>query len=489
MSSKIVDGIRRTAAWRVSVLTTVAFALGTGAAFGVAYVIVSRGIRDRSDAWLRGETELLAEVAATTAPGDVSGRMIEEVAELATHEVLPTIREDGLKEQPVFFYVPPSEGRPELWVGPSDRKAFIAPIGKKKFQPGSPRSIVVAGWPHPFRVNLHQGEGGSRVYLGLLDHSALELLGKIRRTFIELWLGMLVFGFLVSCLSARRILGRVERITETAAQIGTGDLHRRVPEGGGRDEISRLANTFNGMLARLETSVDHLRSFGDTVAHDLRSPVTSIRGNLEMALTSSDPEELREVVASALERIDRLLSILNTTLDVAEAEAGVLRLHRREIDARDLVSEMVELYRPAIEESGLTIEMQGDRGVVARLDADLVRRALANLLDNAIQHLPSGKHVTVTVESADGLLTLRVADDGPGLPADLRGRAFERFARGPESLGSGIGLSMVRAAAIAHGGEARIVESPRGGACVTLTFPLEPTAAGPAAALTGTARG
>ena len=476
MSSKTpsVSAPHGTAAWRLSALIALGFALGAGVAFFVAYTLVARGVRDRSDAWLRGEADLLAEVVATTPTSEMDQRLIEEVAELARHEVPSADLGAGIVEQPVFFLVTPADGGRELWAGPKNRTPFLDAIRKRRLNPGETSSIDVPGWTAAFRVDVHAGPHGQTIYLGLLDQAAVRSLREMKVLFTQLWLGMLAFGFAISWIGTKRILERVERITATAAGIGAGDLRRRVPGREGTDEIARLAQTFNGMLERIEASVEQIRAMGDAVAHDLRSPVTAIRGNLEMALTHGGEEELRESAAAALEGIDRLLALVNATLDVAEAEAGALRIHRRDVDLRELVDEMVELYRPALEERGLTPVVTGGPPARGSMDGDLVRRALGNLLDNAIRHLPPGRHVTLSAENRLGSLILEVRDDGPGFPRDLRDRAFERFAKGTTSTGSGIGLALVRAAALAHGGTAEILDAPGGGARVRLIFPPEP---------------
>lgn len=472
MSSKSGSSLRHTAAWRFSFPTTLAFALGTLAAYSMAYLMVARGIRERSDAWLRGETDVLADVVESSQSG-IQERIVAEVAELATHEVLPAVSEDGLTEQPVFFLVTSSNGAPDVWVGPKNREPFVAALRVQTMRPGQPTSIDVPNWPHPFRVNRHNSPGGLTVYLGLLDHSALQLMNEMRGAFMALWLGTLLLGSAVSWLGARRILRRVEDIGDAASRIGSSDLHRRVPEGNGHDEIAGLTRTFNAMLGRLEASMEQLRTLGDALAHDLRSPVTSIRGNLELALTSGDPGRLHDAAARSVESLDRMLSTLQSTMDVAEAEAGVLRVDRRRIDVAEIVREIVDLYRPAAEEAGITMDVVGPESAPAELDPDLVRRALANLMDNAVRHLPPGCRVEASAQSGASGLTLSVCDNGPGFPPELRDRIFERFVRGEASRGSGIGLSLVRAVALAHGGEARLVDGHGHGhgGCIRLFFP------------------
>lgn len=468
--SALGDRLRRTASWRLSIPSTLAFAAGTGVAFLFAYFVVAQGIQERSDAWLVGESELLAQVARSAPAGDRHSRLVEEVAELARHEILPAPDERiSNGSQPVFFLLTSSTGEPEVWVGPAVREDVIAALPGIPPSTGETFTIDVPGWDYPFTVAADVEAGAGIVYLGLIDLNARALLLRVQRTFLWLWTGMLLFGFCVAILGARRILSRVERITLTAGRISDRNLHDRVPEEYGRDEISRLATTFNQMLGRLETSVRQIRSVTDAVAHDLRSPVTAVRGHLEMALTGSDTEDLRASIARALDDLDRLERILDTTLDVAEAEAGALRLNRQSIDVGILLREMEEIYRPVAEERGLHLEVRG--GAVVSLDADLTRRAIANLLDNAMQHLPHGSRITMSATPNDGGASLEVADDGPGFPAEVKSRAFERFVKGPRSRGYGLGLALVRAAARAHGGEARILDNPGGGALVILLIP------------------
>jgi signal transduction histidine kinase len=469
MSWRIDRRLQRTAAWRVAAIPTLAFALGTGAAFLTAYLLVAAGIRGRSDDWLLGETELLAQVVLETPPGDMKKRLVSEVAELARHEVDQGSSESA--EHPIFFLVTSEPGSSEIWVGPRGRESFEAAMERSTFGPGVLRSIQVPGWKGPFRVAAHGAGPGVTVYLGFEDLGALKILGGMRSLFAELWAGMIAFGFAISWMGARRILHRVDEITETAAQIGSEGLGRRVPEEGRRDEIARLAQTFNAMLERIEGTVEQIRSLGDALAHDLRSPLTSIRGNLELALTSGDRSALEEAAATALEQLDRLIDDLHATLDVAEAEAGALRVQRRETDVHALLFVMAEVYRPAAEEHGLTLEYEGSGPAVADVDPEMLRRAIANLLDNEIQHVPPGHRVVMSAETRAGSFQVSVADDGPGFPPEIRRRAFERFVKGPGSRGFGIGLALVRAVCRAHGGEAEILDAPGGGARVRLTLP------------------
>ena len=251
----------------------------------------------------------------------------------------------------VFFLAEHLDGTESpLWVGPNSRDAFVKAISGANVG-HTPQSIIVEGWQTSFRVVARQVEGrGPIIYLGLSNRGDVYLLRNMTRRFLLLWCGTAVLGFLISVVSARHTLRRVEHITETVARIGSEDLAQRLAESTSRDEISRLAKTFNLMLDRIQSSVNQLRSVTDAVAHDLKSPVTSIRGTLESALCTKPDENWRNSVAEAIEDLDRLLNLLNTSLDLAEAEAGALRLDRRPADLTELVEQFIEIYEPALHE-------------------------------------------------------------------------------------------------------------------------------------------
>lgn len=278
-------------------------------------------------------------------------------------------------------------------------------------------------------------------------------------------------GFLISYLSAHRTLSRVQRITDTVARIGSQDFAERLPEPVNSDEISRLAKTFNHMLDRIQASVNELRSVTDAVAHDLKSPVTSIRGALESALSSEPDQNWRDPVGEAIEGLDRLLVVLDTTLDVAEAQAGALRLERTRVDLSAAVRQLMDLYQPAMDERHHLLIVDIEDCIVIDADRSLLNRVISNLVENEIAHLPAGCQIVIRLRSRRGTANLVIEDNGPGFPPDISCRVFERFVKGKHSHGHGLGLAFVDAVIRAHGGTARISDSPTGGAVVTLSLP------------------
>jgi signal transduction histidine kinase len=464
--------LQPTAAWRISIWTTLAFALGTGLAFSIVYFLVAKNMQERSDAWLAGEAEVLAQVSADTPQDHLYNRIVGEVAELATREVPDERNSRGQRLNSVFFLEsdPNHNGSP-LWVGPGSDDAFLKAFQRTTFASGIPQSIEVKGWPTTFRV-VSRLENGRTIYLGLSSRGARYLLRTLTRRFLVLYGTTVLMGFLIAYMSAHRTLLRVQRITDTVARIGSEDLGERLPQPVNSDEISRLAKTFNRMLDRIQTSVNELRSVTDAVAHDLKSPVTSIRGALESALSSSEPDEKwRDSVGDAIEGLDRLLSALDTTLDVAEAQAGALRLDRSTVDLSAVVKQLVDLYQPAMDERHHELMVDVQEHVVVDADWSLLHRVLSNLIENEIAHLPVGCQIAIRLRLRDGSAKLVIEDNGPGFPPDISTRAFERFVRGKQSRGHGLGLAFVDAVVRAHGGTATISDNPAGGAVVTLSLP------------------
>jgi signal transduction histidine kinase len=474
MFSRISGSFYRTAAWRLALRSTIVFAASSALVFLMMYGLVARTIRERSDSWLIGESETLKQVALTTPKDALYGRIVGEVAELATQEFAFDRHGGHSAANTVFFFESGEAGEPPLWVGPASSEALIAGLRKLSVPERSAVSMNVAGWSLPFRVvAANVGPGMARIYLGLQDTTAQTMLTRLLLWFFLGWISMVGFGFLIAVLSMRGTLKRVDAITTAAASIGTGDLSSRVAAANKpNDEIARLTRTFNTMLDRISASVNQLRTLTDSVAHDMKSPITSVRGSLEAALSTDDPNLSRELVARAVESLDCLSEIVTTSLDVAEAEAGALRLRREPSDLADLIYRVTELYAPAFSERRQTLTTIADQPVQAMVDQRFLIRLLSNLLENELRYAGEGAQVTISLIENAGNAQIRVNDDGPGFPPNLLDSVFQRFAKGDQSEGHGLGLALVRAVALAHGGRAwvRNLQAPLG-AEIIVEFP------------------
>jgi signal transduction histidine kinase len=472
MSSKTGRPQVRSAAWRISLWATLAFAFGTMLVFVFLHRFVEHDIQQRSDAWLSGEVETLGDVAEHTPNDALYGRVVGEVAELASREIPNRFRSEDTSNNSVFFLQAARDGSLKLWVGAGSGEGTLRAIETSKMRPDQPTDVQVSGFPVPFRVASIRVDDGSRIYLGLSERDELRVLDSLRIRFILLWLLIVLFGFAIVFSTTRRMLSHVRRITEAASRIGHSDLNSRVPTTQRNDEVAQLGLTLNRMLDRIENSMHQLHTITDSLAHDLRSPLTAIRGKLEISLSAVNHGEQTEPIVSAIEELDRLTEFLNQSLDVAEAKADALRLNRSLIDLDELLRVMTDLYEPSMAENGLRIELRSIGPLNIEADAALIHRMIANLFDNELKHLPAACSITIQLHLEDGSALLVVEDNGPGFAADVAPHVFERRVKGNESTGHGLGLAFIDAVARAHGGAVTACNRATGGARVAVTLPL-----------------
>ncbi len=472
MSSKTAKPVMHSAAWRISLWATLAFACGTLLVFVFLHRFVASDIQRRSDAWLSGEVEVLGDVAERTPKNALYDRVVGEVAELAGKEVPNRFLSESSSNDSVFFLQTGRDGALALWVGAGSGAPYLKAIQQTRILPDRPTDVHVNGFEVPFRVASTRIDDGSLIYLGLSERDELRVLRNLGLRFILLWLLLVLFGFAIVFYTARRMLSHVREITEAASRIGHSELSARVPTSARNDEVGHLARTLNRMLDRIESSMHQLHTITDSLAHDLRSPLTAIRGKLEMSLSAATHGEQAEPIVSAIEELDRLTEFLNTSLDVAEGKADALRLSRSEIDLEELLRVMIDLYEPSMSERGLQISLRS--GGPLRIDADaaLIHRMIANLFDNELKHLPAQCTVTVSLQSEDGAARLTLEDNGPGFAPEVSPHLFERRVKGRESSGHGLGLAFVDAVVRAHGGAVRASNREGGGARIALTLPL-----------------
>src|SRR5580658_2026394 len=472
MFSKTAKPIMRSAAWRISLWATLAFACGTMVVFMFLHQFVAGDIQRRTDAWLAGEALTLNDVATRTPKGWLNRRVVGEVAELASREVPHKRGANAGLNDSVFFLQTAADGSVGLWVGAGDVNAHFTAVRNSRIVPDTPTSVHVIGFDAPFRVVCVSMNNGGQIYLGLSERDQLRVLGKLRLRFVLLWLLIVLIGSAIVFYSTRRVLRHIQEITDAASRIGEADLSSRVPTTRRNDEVSQLAITLNRMLDRIERSVHQLHTITGSLAHDLRSPLTAVRAKLEMSLTAGARDEESESIVSAIEDMDRLTEFLDRSLDVAEAKANALRLNRVAVDLDDLLRVMVELYEPCMSEKGLGIQLSSAGWLEISADAALLHRMIANLFDNELKHLPPACTVTISLRAADDAAVLVVEDNGPGFAPEVRAHIFEHRVKGRNSNGRGLGLAFVEAVVRVHGGTVEASNRPEGGARLTITLPL-----------------
>ena len=374
-------------------------------------------------------------------------------------------------DRTVFFIQTTADGRLKLHTGAGAELGNETGIVQSDVTPAGPRNVWLPAFDVPFRVAEARLLNGDRIYLALSTQYEARVLRRLRVEFALLWFGIIALGTTIVFISTRRMLHRIQVITDTAQSIGSTNLGSRVPAVERNDEISRLASTLNNMLDRVQASVQQLHAMSDALAHDLRSPLTSLRGKLELALVDGRPEERDTAIAQCIDQVDRMSSLLSTSLDVSEASVNALRLRKEALDLNEAVQALIELYEPAFTQAGLELTMHSPGPAYITADPALVQRTIANLLDNSLKHLTPGTAVHVTLDRSLGNVRLIVEDDGAGFSPELLPRIFERYARGPSSSGFGLGLAFVAAVIRSHDGSVKAENRSGGGARIVVELP------------------
>jgi signal transduction histidine kinase len=276
---------------------------------------------------------------------------------------------------------------------------------------------------------------------------------------------------------AWRALRPVRNFIQTLQSIlTTGKLTARAPVTEAGDELDELSTLFNNMLDRIAVLISGMQSALDNVAHDLRTPMTRLRGMAELALQPEQSETtLRDALVNCLEEADRIHAMLNTLMDISEAEHGAMKLEIQPLNVQDLVMQSIELYREVAEDKAIQLLASVPPELSLYADRNRMLQSLANLLDNAIKYTPSGGQVTMTAARDDHHIVLTVTDTGIGIPAEDLPRIWDRLYRGDKSRsqrGLGLGLSFVKAIAQAHHGSVQVSSTPEGGSTFTLSLPL-----------------
>lgn len=311
--------------------------------------------------------------------------------------------------------------------------------------------------------------------VGRSTDSRAVLLAPLRRTF--LWVGgaVIVVGSLAGYLAARRATRPLLQVVETARRIvATGALDARVPAPARADDVAELVHHFNTVLDKNAALLKAMREALDNVAHDLRTPLTGLRGSAEIALSQTTDPVARDALAESVERADEVLRLLRALMEISEAEAGMLRLERAPCDLAELAHRAVDLYDEIAQAKGLTLLFVPSGPVPITGDGVRLRQVAANLVDNACKYTPAGGKVEVRVMAEGERAVLSVSDSGPGVPEFEQARIWERLYRGDKSrseAGLGLGLSLVRAVVVAHGGEVAVRNAPGGGAVFEVRLP------------------
>jgi signal transduction histidine kinase len=415
---------------------------------------------------------------------------------------------DDLGEYSVMYR---RHGLPELAAafaggehGANQAVRVTAPDGRVLFE-NLPPEMAGYRWPDdpglveneraPVLVTIERDAPGGQLLVGRqpLDDGNVLWFGRtdaedrayVRHVRGRLWLaGLASMALLLLPLwwFVRHVMRPVRAMMASLDRLGEGTAESRLTATGAVPELEAFASAFNTGLDRIDALTGELQDANDTLAHELRTPLARIRGNLEMYHDGTDNPSAREAAARGMEEIDRAADLIQIILTTRAGEHQALKLLLEPVELSELLGALHELYRAAADDRGLVFGLEVEPGTHAQLDRQRVSQAVANLLDNAFAYVPRGGCVTLVGTRRDDGVRILVRDNGPGLKDDERESIWRRYTRGSaasaQTPGLGLGLALVRAIAHAHGGEAGARSLPTGGAEFWIELPAAPPASG-----------
>jgi signal transduction histidine kinase len=455
----------RTSTIRFAALYTALFCLSIALLLGFLYNGTVRAIDREIDAALESELAGLRDVHRRLGLAGLVDVVRERSADPATSDNAYLL---------LAPHALPLAGNLVQWPAADPR-----PDGTLQFEVEGSDEDAVQG--RLFRARTMTLPDGTRVLVAHDVHRRAQIQQLISTALAWGLAVTLVLGIAGGVVASRALLRRLVVIAETSERIVGGQLSERIPLSPADDELDRLATQLNRMLDRIEQLMVGMRTISDSIAHDLRAPLARLRGAIETALPGpADPTRYRDALQNALFETDRVLSVFNAVMSIAQARSGALREQMETLDVAATVIEATELYEPVCEERGLTLEVVAPTAVPVLGHRQLLAQAFANLLDNAAKFTPRGGIVRLVVERRGDQAVATVTDTGPGIVPAERERVLAPFDRGDHCAGvpgSGLGLSLVAAVARLHDATL-VLDDNAPGLRVTLSMPLAHPSAG-----------
>jgi len=314
------------------------------------------------------------------------------------------------------------------------------------------------------------------LYTGESTEDIQDIMTLLSSVFVSMFLIAIPVAFFIGWLMAGHAVKGIKEVSRIASEIEKGKLDRRVSVSAQGDEITQLVDTFNAMLDRIRVLIFEMSEMTDNIAHDLRSPLARIRVISELALSNDNtPKEFKSAASDTIEECDRLLQMINSTLDVAEAEADVFQIAKQRVNISQLVEDACELFEALAEQKCIKLVCHLEDSCYIDGHIHNLQRMLANLLDNAIKYTLADGQVDIVLACSRQNIEIMIMDTGTGIPENDQARVFDRFFRCDQSRthdGCGLGLSFSRAVARSHGGDINLSSRLEKGSCFTIKLPV-----------------